>query len=189
MDILQIVEFITSHVHAKLYLNISCYRCYTTADRSALKSIGDFDAIIINQRTIKWSDMPKQSERRPTQYYIMWGIESPAYAFMDIHQLNNYFNSTMTYRRDSDFPYPYGRVVQTKEHPPLGTPELEKLIDEFGKNNRYLVGNRTGTKVAWLVSHCDTKSKRESLVKELQKYIPIQVIKIQMRKILIFSFA
>jgi alpha-1,3-fucosyltransferase len=154
-----------------------------------LTSIGDFDAILINQRTIKWSDMPKQSERRPEQYYIMWGIESPAYPFMDIHQLNNYFNSTMTYRRDSDFPYPYGRVVQTKEHPPLGSPELANLIDEFGKNNRYLVQNRTGAKAAWLVSNCATKSKRESLVKELQKYIPVQVIESRMSKIFIISFA
>ena len=155
---------------------MSFYRCYTTANRRALKSIGDFDAIVINQRTIKWSDMPKQSERRPEQYYIMWAFESPTYPFMDIHKLNNYFNWTMTYRRDSDFPFPYGRVVQTKEHPPLGSPELANLINEFGKNNKYLVGNRTGAKAAWLVSNCVTKSKRESLVKELQKYIPIQVL-------------
>ena len=152
-------------------------RCYTTADRSALKSIGDFDAIVMNQRGIRWFDMPKQSERRPNQYYIMWAYESPSYPGMDIHQLDNYFNWTMTYRRDSDFPFPYGRVVQTKKHPPLGSPELAKIIDQFGKNNVHLARNRTGTKAAWFVSNCATHSKRERLVKELQKYMPIQVIK------------
>jgi alpha-1,3-fucosyltransferase len=70
-----------------------------------LKSIGDFDAIVMNQRDIRWFDMPKQSERRPEQYYIMWAYESPSYPGMDIHQLDNYFNWTMTYRRDSDFPF------------------------------------------------------------------------------------
>jgi hypothetical protein len=67
-------------------------------------------------------------------------------------------------------------VVQTKKHPPLGSPELTKIIDQFGKNNIHLARNRTGAKAAWFVSNCGTQSKRESLVKELQKHMPIQVI-------------
>ena len=130
----------------------------------------------MNQRDIRWFDMPKQSERRPKQYYIMWAYESPSYPGMNIHQLDNYFNWTMTYRRDSDFPFPYGRVVQTKKHPPLGSPELAKIIDQFGKNNIHLARNRTGAKAAWFVSNCATHSKRERLVKELQNFMPIQVM-------------
>ena len=51
----------TSPVDDFLYIYNSHLRCYTTADRSALKSIGDFDAIVMNQRSIRWFDMPKQS--------------------------------------------------------------------------------------------------------------------------------
>ena len=38
-------------------------RCFTTGNRSYLPSISDFDAIIMNQRSIDWEDMPKKSQR------------------------------------------------------------------------------------------------------------------------------
>merc|ERR1712223_1771360 len=99
-------------------------RCYTTANRSYLPSVGDFDAIVIHQRGIDWNDMPKKSKRTPKQYYIHWVAESAQYLYMDIHQLDSYFNWTMTYKRNSDFPLPYGRLWQKKQHPPLGSQEL-----------------------------------------------------------------
>ena len=150
-------------------------RCFTTGNRSYLPSISDFDAIIMNQRSIDWGDMPKKSQRNRKQYYIMYAFESPDYALMDVHKLDNYFNLTMTYKKISDFYHPYGMFVQKKQHPPLGSPELAKLIEDFGKRNVHLSQNRTGTKTAWFVSHCSTKSRREILVRELQKHIPIQV--------------
>ena len=76
--------------------------------------------------------MPKKSQRTPKQYYIHWVAESAQYLYMDIHQLDNYFNWTMTYKRNSDFPLPYGRLWQKKQHPPLGSQELAKIIDDFG---------------------------------------------------------
>ena len=35
-------------------------RCFTTGNRSYLPSISDFDAIIMNQRSIDWGDMPEK---------------------------------------------------------------------------------------------------------------------------------
>ena len=95
-------------------------RCFTTGNRSYLPSISDFDAIIMNQRSIDWGDMPKKSQRNHKQYYIMYAFESPDYALMDVHKLDNYFNLTMTYKKTSDFYHPYGMLVQKKPHPPLG---------------------------------------------------------------------
>lgn len=40
-------------------------RCYATSNRTYLKSVADFDALIIHQRGIDWKDMPK--ERKPHQ--------------------------------------------------------------------------------------------------------------------------
>lgn len=40
-------------------------RCYTTSNRSYLKSVDDFDAVVIHQRGIDWKDMPKK--RKPHQ--------------------------------------------------------------------------------------------------------------------------
>lgn len=119
--------------------------------------------------------MPKKSQRRPEQRYVHWVVESAQYLYMDIHQLDNYFNWTMTYKKNSDFYIPYGRVRQKKQHPPLGSPELAKIIEDFGKNNMHLAHNRTSAKAAWFVSHCATQARREKLVKELQKHMTVQV--------------
>ena len=41
-------------------------------------------------------------------------MESAQYLYMDIHDMDNFFNWTMTYRKDSDFFRPYGRIVQVR---------------------------------------------------------------------------
>ena len=137
----------------------------------------------MNQRTINENDMPKKEQRSPKQIYVLWAFESPAYlgtssnkyGTIDIHKLNNYFNRTMTYRKDSDFHYAYGRIVKMKQHPPIGSLALAKIIDDYGKNNKHLARNRTDAKAAWFVSNCYTVSQRELLVKEIKKHITIDV--------------
>ena len=39
-------------------------------------------------------------------------MEFAQYLYMDINAMDGFFNWTMTYRRDSDFFRPYGRIVQ-----------------------------------------------------------------------------
>lgn len=80
-------------------------RCIATANRSFLPSVADFDAILIHQRGIDWKDMPKV--RKPHQRYVQWIFESQQYLYMDIHELNNYFNWTMSFVQESDFFIPY----------------------------------------------------------------------------------
>ena len=112
-----------------------------------------------------WSDMPQK--RSPKQYYVFWVLESAHYPFMDIHPLNNYFNWTMTYRKDSDFSLPYGNIFQLKYHPPFG-PKLDSLIQDFGMKNQHLAHNRTkNVKAAWFVSNCFTRSQRELFVYDI----------------------
>ena len=60
-------------------------RCYTTSNRSLLKSVEDFDAVVIHQRGIEFNDMPKK--RLAKQYYVQWVVESAQYLYMDIHKL------------------------------------------------------------------------------------------------------
>lgn len=149
-------------------------RCYATANRSHLKSVDLFDAVVIHQRGIDWKDMPEK--RSPKQRYIQWVMESAQYLYMDIHTLDNYFNWTMSYRLDSDFPLPYGSVVKVKDHPPAGSPELDKMIKEFGWKNQHLAHNRTNkANAAWFVSHCATQARRERYAKAMKKYMHIDV--------------
>jgi len=79
----------------------------------------------------------------------------------------------MTYRQDSDFHHPYGHVVQVKDHPKNET-ELDKLIQDFGVGNKVMAKGKTKP-VAWFVSNCDSMSRRENYVQELQKHIQVIV--------------
>ncbi|XP_078491098.1 3-galactosyl-N-acetylglucosaminide 4-alpha-L-fucosyltransferase FUT3-like [Ciona intestinalis] len=57
-------------------------------------------------------EMPPDHLRRPDMYYIWFNMESPLSQSMFKKSLKdfekNYFNATMTYRRDSTFYQPYG---------------------------------------------------------------------------------
>ena len=141
-------------------------RCFSTSNRSYLKNVDDFDAILFHQRSFEFDDLPLK--RKPHQRYIHWMQESAQYLYMDIHKLDGIFNWTMTYRRDSDFYLPYGRFHKIKSHPQ--GKELERYIKDFGWKNRHLAGdsrnkNRTILHAAWFVSHCATIARREKFVK------------------------
>ena len=49
---------------------------------------------------------------KASQRYVHFIMESAQYLYMDIHTMDGFFNWTMTYRKDSDFYRPYGRLVQ-----------------------------------------------------------------------------
>ena len=68
----------------------------------------------------------------------------------------------MTYRADSDVFMPYGRIVE--KHHQSGS--------DFSPQR---LKNKTGL-ISWLVSNCNTRSKREVLVGELKKYLPADKI-------------
>ncbi|KAI1289460.1 Alpha-(1,3)-fucosyltransferase C [Halotydeus destructor] len=73
------------------------------------------------------------------------------------------FDITMSYRRDSDIWRPYGQVGR------------KPIID--GANNSFwsprIPWSKRKMAVAWFVSHCDTKSRRELLAMLLSNYIPV----------------
>ena len=91
--------------------------------------------------------------------YVFFLLEHPYHQWNDLRNFQSIFNLTMTYRRDSDVPLLYGKVVPRDPGEPWQPKNLAK--------SRKLV--------AWFVGNCDTKSKRELYVKELQKYIDVDI--------------
>ena len=69
----------------------------------------------------------------------------------------------MTYRRDSDVSAPYGSFVPRPE--PTNVEPILKRVRGLPKPKL----------VAWVVSNCNTNSKREDYVTELQKLIPVDI--------------
>ncbi|XP_066953050.1 alpha-(1,3)-fucosyltransferase C-like [Macrobrachium rosenbergii] len=131
--------------------------CFTTANRNLFPP-EEADALIWHLRSEDKSFPPKRS---PHTRYVFWLLESAMHVGSNLSDFGNVFNWTFTYRLDSDFYSPLGRVYRSREIRPL----------PVGKN--YAFGK---TKfAAWFVSNCNTKSGRATLVKTLQRWIPVDV--------------
>ena len=78
----------------------------------------------------------------------------------------------MTFRQDSEFYTPYGKIRQTSELPT----NLDEHIVNFGEENieaEYLKDKNMT--IAWFVSNCDTPSHRMDYVKVLKKHIQVDI--------------
>ena len=98
--------------------------------------------------------------RHPKQKWIAHTQESPANEGVP-GAWTSLFNSTATYVRRSNVWTPYG-IFSRK--PP----------DQPVQGNKSAIATKTKM-VAWMVSRCNAHSKRELYVKELQKYIDVDV--------------
>ncbi len=144
--------------------------CVFTDDK---KAIAKSSAVVFHWYDLVWGK--KVSEpweqrfpqyRREDQRWILFTRESPVWfgeVFNPaIKNMNNLFNWTMTYRKDSDIYAPYGYIR------PKSTENLLQARREIDFS--------TKTKqCAWIVSHCQTEGKREEYVKELQKFIKVDI--------------
>ncbi|GLH02601.1 Alpha-(1,3)-fucosyltransferase C [Gryllus bimaculatus] len=143
-----------------------------TADR-ALMAPQHFDAVVFHMYYLRmrllpflnWGKFPPA--RSPQQRYVFFLLESPANCGSSYAGMHHLFNWTMTYRLDSDVAAPYGEV----------RPRAGVRLPARGRRRRRGGGGGPGSAavVAWLVSHCATQSKRESLVAQLSQHVHVQV--------------
>ena len=99
----------------------------------------------------------------PGQVFVFVSYEPPSYIHSDVYkslEWDGVFNWTMTYRLDSDIPYRYGQFVQRADEKRKGK-NYTKIFKEKHKM------------AAWIVSHCNSSSKREAYVEKLKKYIDV----------------
>ena len=76
------------------------------------------------------------------------------YRFFSSSKWNGFFNWTMTFRQDSEFYTPYGKIRQTSELPT----NLDEHITNFGEENKeaeYLKDKNMT--IAWFVSNCGAR--------------------------------
>lgn len=158
--------------------------CFATDDRSQLN---ESDAIIFHAGDYRADDLP--AYRQPHQRYIFYLFETLPHGrnlpFFS-SQTDNYFNWTMTHRRDSDvyIAEPYG-VIRRKESapvhnqlpPPLAPGERPlrpaKLLLDKTKDGRLASKDKM---VAWFCSNTATHGRREDYIRELQKHVQVSYI-------------
>ena len=146
--------------------------CRTTKDRNLLNQS---DAIIFHAADLNCNDLPPPAWRSPHQHYIFFNFESPM--LTDLIKLRlyfgNYFNRTMTYRRNSDIVSLYGRIRCKSPQGCFDFPRSEiQNLSDYKSYVDLTTKNRTA---AWFVSHCSTNGQRESFVRNLLRYIPIDI--------------
>ncbi|CAL1293403.1 unnamed protein product [Larinioides sclopetarius] len=131
-------------------------RCEVTSERSRLM---ESDAVLFHLRTLSMTDIP--SSRTAHQKWIFFSLEAPPYShFHGLSFMRNMFNWTMTYRKDSDIVIPYGKAVRTNQ-------------SSFSLNDLYSLWKAKSKMAVWMVSHCDTDSKREEYVEELANHMDV----------------
>ena len=105
------------------------------------------------------------SYRPPRQVWVLLEWESAVYTHYEIYpQYNSQFNYTMTYSRQSDIFYPYGEC----------RPAVSNTLSVDDDVNTNLKGKNM--MLLWMVSHCTAKNVRENYIRELGKYVPVDVL-------------
>jgi len=114
------------------------------------------DAVIMHHRDVyRETQWLAQLPRLPSQRWIWFNLESPSHS-PNLGAMDNLFNLTMSYRRDSDIFTPYGELRLLSQPQPLSIPPKTKLV-------------------AWIVSNWKADSHRVKYYEELKKHITVDV--------------
>ncbi|XP_067658272.1 3-galactosyl-N-acetylglucosaminide 4-alpha-L-fucosyltransferase FUT3-like [Haliotis asinina] len=124
------------------------------------KQMDRADAVIFDGVQLKYRMPPS---KQTNQVWILFGLECPFLYNNHLYQTKQWhhvFNWTMTYRLDSDVILPYNVLYQMQQPP---------------KANFSQIALNKSKSVLWFVSNCNTQSKRQQYVKELRKYISVDI--------------
>jgi alpha-1,3-fucosyltransferase len=143
---------------------------FDNATSPDLLPIEDYDAIILHMHEL-WITGHPIYNRQKYQRLIFLTQEAPTTLAIDVNEMGNYFNWTMSYRFNSDIQLLYGRI-----HPGPTAPKTREETDQMVKGTtvKNYAANKT-QQIAWMVSHCDTHGLRETYVAQLSKFIPVDI--------------
>ncbi|XP_077289231.1 4-galactosyl-N-acetylglucosaminide 3-alpha-L-fucosyltransferase FUT6-like [Arctopsyche grandis] len=136
-------------------------------------NLKDFDAVVFLLHRIKSVyQLPGPEERSKNQRWIFLTDESPWHTFLysrsnKWQDYNGVFNWSMSYRMESDIPVPYGRIVPLNYGLESTTPLLDLVPNGYKKRRDVLV--------AIMLSNGGGHNNRMAFIKELQKYIKVDV--------------
>lgn len=162
-----------NHVFAKCRCNYAnCFIYNNYEELSNIRNETHYDAILFNGRNtamLNSNNLPRKRLRR--QIYIFAQVESSDRFPVCQKHFDDFFNWTMTFRLDSDIPWPYFKIktidnktIGPKDDMPWLKPHEMDEID-YDYNTRL---SRKVKIAAWFVSNCQTAiSGREQYVKML----------------------
>ncbi|XP_052080728.1 glycoprotein 3-alpha-L-fucosyltransferase A-like [Mytilus californianus] len=137
-----------------IFHECSYKNCKLITDKKLLSTS---EAVIFHHNS--FSTLP---DKPRGQIWIFASLESPYHTskHFNTEKVKGKFNWTMTYRKDSEAFSPYA-FLKKQLHIPV-------------KKYTSIFMNKTKN-IAWVVSNCQTQSKRQAYVKELSKYIDVDI--------------
>ncbi|CDW57910.1 Glyco transf 10 domain containing protein [Trichuris trichiura] len=161
ITILMWFGYFSSRFDQSVFSDCPELNCFVTHNRSYFEQSS---AVIFHDRSIVLSELPRS--RLPGQHYVFFLMESPHYTSVKPYRKlsKHFYTLTMNYRRDADIQMPFGYMMPRK-----------KILNlNFWDDLRKIVAKKTKL-ACWFVSNCDTSSKREVYMRNLQKYFPVDV--------------
>ncbi len=160
--------------------NTGRFTCFTTNDRGFFNQS---DAILFHGRNMNPEDLPPPGWRRQDQHFVFVLHESPVHTNLTMlrYHFKNYFNRTMTYRRDSDIVhlYTHGQLkcknttLSCQNFPRVNSSRIQ---EDFPPRVPFPIDlskkNRT---VAWFVTNCNASNNRERFVDKLSFHIDVDI--------------
>eukprot|EP00092_Neocalanus_flemingeri_P102044 GFUD01130498.1.p1 GENE.GFUD01130498.1~~GFUD01130498.1.p1 ORF type:complete len:419 (+),score=81.45 GFUD01130498.1:117-1373(+) len=166
---------------AGMFQNCAHKNCYLTANKKFLPQLHQYSALLFHTWKLFSRDVHLPIERSPLQKYIMFSIEPFSHcAYLNPWEekvLTNFFNTTFSFRKDSDIYVPYGRILEQDNSSNLQVSQLQEeyLHSSLYSELKLKLSQKVDTAL-WLASHCWTDSGREGYVKELNEHLNISVI-------------
>ena len=162
--------------HQPLFFNssivISCsstHQCQFTRDRNQLSHAS---VVAFHLYDVSRYELPeRQSPNNDEQNWIFITGESPVNfyyqnpSFMP-YIFEDYFDRSISYKQESPYSI-FAPIIKPRGLSPLNIQHERELNRNSLKSKK--------KPIAWLVSNCHTFSQRESYVKELKKYIPVDI--------------
>ncbi|XP_068631993.1 alpha-(1,3)-fucosyltransferase 7-like [Battus philenor] len=147
----------------------SVKNCIFTNTEEYLESA---DAVVVH---LQHGELPNTTKRKSYQRWIFLSDESPKNTFslskqkVDLRDLANVFNWSMTYRSESDVPVPYGRTVpKTKFLQETAAKPIIDLVPFWNKKRQDVLATV-------LMSNCAV-SQRMAYLKELKKHLTVDIL-------------
>ncbi|RWS20827.1 alpha-(1:3)-fucosyltransferase 9-like protein, partial [Leptotrombidium deliense] len=136
------------------------------------------DAILFHLWDLSSSDFPKQ--KSTSKPWVLFNLESPSrFNETKFKPVSHLFDWTLMYNKDSSVFVPYGVMIKKQikgENNFHWKLNIDRMKDKktLIKVNNY--SSRIKEKqVAWFVSNCHTPSNREEYVKQLSKFIEVDI--------------
>jgi len=164
-----------------MFENCPHQNCHLTANKQLLPHIHHYSALLFHTWKLFAKDVLIPHERSSLQKYIMFSLEPASHcAYLnpwEENALTNFFNTTFSFRKDSDIYTPYGRILGKENNPGLEVSELQEeyVNSAFYSDLKEKLSTKTG-RALWLGSHCETDSAREDYIEELDKHFNITII-------------